>query len=39
MSLQIRLRFTKALSRRAERLSFGFGFVCMGLCALMLARA
>jgi LPXTG-site transpeptidase (sortase) family protein len=39
MSLQIRLRFTKALLRRAERLSFGFGFACMGLCAFMLAQA
>ncbi len=39
MSLQIRLRFSKALLRRAERLSFGFGFGCMGLCAFMLARA
>ncbi len=39
MSLQIRLRFTKALLRRAERLSFAFGFACMGLCAFMLARA
>lgn len=39
MSLQIRLRFTKALLRRAERLSFGFGFACMCLCAFMLARA
>jgi LPXTG-site transpeptidase (sortase) family protein len=39
MSLQIRLRFTKTLMRRAERLSFGFGFACMGLCAFMLAQA
>jgi LPXTG-site transpeptidase (sortase) family protein len=39
MSLQIRLRFTKSLLRRAERLSFAFGFACMGLCAFMLARA
>jgi sortase A len=39
MSLRIRLRFTKALLRRAERLSFAFGFVCMGLCAFMLVRA
>lgn len=39
MSLQIRLRFTKALLRRAERLSFGFGFACMGLCAFLLAQA
>lgn len=39
MSLQIRLRFTKTLLRRAERLSFGFGFACMGLCAFMLAQA
>src|SRR5204863_8041247 len=39
MSLQIRLRFAKALLRRAERLSFGFGFACMCLCAFMLARA
>src|SRR5690242_2303529 len=39
MSLQIRLRFTKVLLRRAERLSFGFGFACMGLCAFLLARA
>ena len=39
MSLQIRLRFSKALLRRAERMSFGFGFACMGLCAFMLARA
>jgi sortase A len=39
MSLQIRLRFTKALLRRAEWLSFGFGFACMGLCAFMLAQA
>ena len=39
MSLRIRLRFTKALLRRAERLSFGFGFACMGLCAFMLAQA
>ncbi len=39
MSLRIRLRFTKALLRRAERLSFGFGFLCVGLCAVMLARA
>jgi len=38
MSLQIRLRFTKALLRRAERLSFGFGFMCIGLCAFMLAQ-
>lgn len=39
MSLRIRLRFKKALLRRAERLSFGFGLACMGLCAFMLARA
>jgi LPXTG-site transpeptidase (sortase) family protein len=39
MSLRIRLRFTKTLLRRAERLSFGFGFACMGLCAAMLAHA
>jgi len=39
MNLQVRLRFTKKLVRRAERLSFGFGFACMGLCAFMLLRA
>jgi len=39
MSVRIRLRFTKALLRRAEHLSFGFGFACMGLCAFMLAQA
>jgi len=32
MSLRVRLRFTKSLLRRSERLCFAFGFACLGWC-------
>jgi sortase A len=38
MSVQVRLRFTKSLLRRSERLCFGLGFASLGLCAIILAR-
>jgi sortase A len=38
MSLQVRLRFTKSLLRRGERLCFGLGFASLGLCAGILAH-
>jgi len=39
VSLRVRLRFTKSLLRRTERLCFGLGFASMGLCAALLAQA
>ena len=39
MSLRVRLRFTKSLLRRTERLCFGLGLASMGLCAALLAQA
>ena len=39
MSLQVRLRFTKSLLRRTERLCFAFGLGSMGLCGAFLAQA
>ena len=38
MSLRVRLRFTKSLLRRSERMSFAFGFCSMGLCAAILVH-
>jgi LPXTG-site transpeptidase (sortase) family protein len=39
MSLRVRLRFTKSLLRRGERLFFAIGLVCFGLCAAVLVHA
>jgi len=39
VSLRVRLRFTKSLLRRTERLCFGLGLASMGLCAALLAQA
>ncbi len=39
MSLRVRLRFTKSLVRRGERLFFLFGFVALALCGALLGRA
>lgn len=38
MSLRVRLRFTKSLLRRTERLCFALGLGSMGLCAALLAQ-
>ncbi len=38
MSFQVRLRFTKSLLRRSERLCFGLGFASLGFCAAILAH-
>jgi sortase A len=38
MSLRVRLRFSKSLLRRSERLCFAFGFVCLGWCAAIAAH-
>lgn len=39
MSLRVRLRFTKSLLRRTERLCFAVGLASMGLCGALLAQA
>jgi LPXTG-site transpeptidase (sortase) family protein len=39
MSFQVRLRFTKSLLRRSERLFFLLGFASLGLCAVLLGQA
>ena len=39
MSLRVRLRFTKSLLRRTERLCFAMGLGSMGLCGAVLAQA
>ncbi len=39
MSLRVRLRFTKSLLRRGEKLFFLLGFASLGLCAILLGRA
>jgi sortase A len=39
MSLRVRLRFTKSLLRRGERLFFILGFASLGLCAVFVGRA
>ncbi len=38
MSLHVRLRFTKSLLRRSERLCFAFGFACLGWCTAAVAH-
>jgi LPXTG-site transpeptidase (sortase) family protein len=38
MSLRVRLRFTKSLLRRSERLCFAFGFACLSCCATIAAH-
>jgi sortase A len=38
MSVQVRLRFTKSLLQRSERLCFMLGFVSLGFCAAVLAH-
>jgi len=39
LSLRVRLRFTKSLLRRMERLCFGLGLASIGLCGALLAQA
>lgn len=39
MSLRVRLRFTKSLLWRTQRLCFGLGMISMGLCAAVLVQA
>ena len=38
MSVRVRLRFTKSLLRRSERLCFAFGFACLGWCTAAVAH-
>ena len=38
MSLRVRLRFTKSLLRRSERMCFAFGFACLGWCTAAVAH-
>jgi len=38
MSLRVRLRFTKSLLLRSERLCFAFGFACLGWCTAAMAH-